>query len=202
VLGQQERFLEQFAIIGNVTAAAKLTGIDRQLHYDWLDERQKYPDYEARFVAAKEAALDRIRTEIRRRGITGWNEPVYGSRVDPKTGKSLGMGVVGTKHVFSDRMLELAARIWLPECRDRDAVTRPQGSAIQAEPLSTLTDAQLEARIMLVMKVLRATSPALPPATPSSTTRVNEVEAATAAYERVFANRNGTGHDPLRRERL
>jgi hypothetical protein len=135
-LAQQTRFLAQFAEIGVVTTAAKLAGIDRQRHYEWLDASDKYPDYGERFAAASEQAADVCEAEMMRRGVTGWEEPVYGSG-----GTGVGTVQVGSKIVFSDRMLELALKARRPQkFRERVEHTGAGGGPIQATVSFTLPD--------------------------------------------------------------
>lgn len=71
---------------------------------------------------------DEIHTEIRRRAVEGTVEEVFGS-----LGAGAGTGVVGERRVYSDRLLELAARLWLPEGRERLEVTGEGGGPIQIE---------------------------------------------------------------------
>jgi hypothetical protein len=133
---QQAAFLKQFAVIGVVTTAATLAGIDRQRHYEWLDAADKYPDYADRFAAASEQAADVCEAEMLRRGVTGWEEPVYGSG-----GTGLGTVLVGSKRVFSDRMLELALKARRPQkFRERVEHTGQGGGPIEATVTFTLPD--------------------------------------------------------------
>lgn len=72
---------------------------------------------------------NQIRAAIVQRGIEGIEEDVYN-----KDGE-----VVGTKTVYSDRLLDLAARMWLPEGRaltGRVEVTGAGGGPIQFEDRS------------------------------------------------------------------
>lgn len=75
---------------------------------------------------------DSIRQELFRRGIDGWDEPIY------QGGK-----LVGAKRVFSDACLIALAKMRLPEARDRLALTvaGPGGGPVQIEDRSaTLAD--------------------------------------------------------------
>ena len=71
---QQDAFLAAFARMGVVTAAAKVAGVDRARHYGWL---LRFPSYVRRFADAGEQAADSIEVEITRRGLLGWDEPVF-----------------------------------------------------------------------------------------------------------------------------
>jgi hypothetical protein len=129
-LAQQQAFLQHFASIGVVTAAAKLAGIERQRHYEWLQAPDKYPGYAEQYAAAMEEAADRCEAEMMRRGVAGWDEPVYGKLPGEQTGN----GVIGSKRVYSDRMLELALKARRPEkFRERYEHTGPNGGPIKSE---------------------------------------------------------------------
>ena len=111
---KQDRFLEAFAALGVITYAAKAAGCSHQAHYQWL---QRDPDYPAKFRRALAMALDRAEAEVLRRGLVGWDEPVYGTQynTDPTSkhyGRPIGKHQVGTVRRYSDKLLLawLAAR--------------------------------------------------------------------------------------------
>lgn len=81
--GQQGVFLEAFARLGNVTGAARETGVDRRRHYEWLEDL----DYAARFADAEMAAADALIEEARRRALHGVTRGVYqgGKRMETVT---------------------------------------------------------------------------------------------------------------------
>lgn len=103
-LAQQGAFLAAFAKVGVITEAATRSGVDRQRHYEWLADPEKYPGYAERYAEANEQACDALEAEAVRRGAEGWEEPVY------QGGKLVGRVV---RH--SDRMLELVLKARLPE---------------------------------------------------------------------------------------
>lgn len=109
-LAEQEAFLAAYAAEGVITAAAALAKIDRKRHYEWLDDSEKYPDYEGRFKEAHEKACDRLEKEAVRRAVEGWEEPVYGSG-----GPGVGSVQVGAVRKYSDRMLEIMLKARRPE---------------------------------------------------------------------------------------
>jgi hypothetical protein len=65
---------------GNIVRAAAAAGIDRSLHYIWLQEDPAYPE---RFAVAWEQAMDTLESEAARRAFEGVAEPVFhaGKRV-------------------------------------------------------------------------------------------------------------------------
>ena len=71
---QQAKFLAAFSEHANVSLAAKAVGMDRTKHYDWLAAD---PEYVQRFKRAYKAACDAVDAEIRRRGVLGYQEPVF-----------------------------------------------------------------------------------------------------------------------------
>ena len=68
------KFLDAFAGVGNVSAAAKLAGVGRRSHYDWVRGDAAYA---TAFGEAVDEAADRLETEARRRAVTGTSESVY-----------------------------------------------------------------------------------------------------------------------------
>jgi len=112
---KKDRFLEAYAKCGIITVAAEAAGVNRQCHYAWLKEDPNYP---ARFADAKEAAADRIDAEIVRRGVTGVDEPVFGT-IYSEEGKPLKKDVVGHIRRYSDVLLIFRAKLLRPEYRER-----------------------------------------------------------------------------------
>lgn len=68
----QAKFLGAYAEVGNVTAAARLSGVARADHYRWL----RTPAYVPLFEAAHEEAIELLEAEVRRRACRGVAEPV------------------------------------------------------------------------------------------------------------------------------
>jgi hypothetical protein len=71
---KKRAFLVAYSECGNISQAAKLAGIDRTNHYQWLDND---PDYPELFKAADEAAGDKLEQEARRRAVEGTNKPIF-----------------------------------------------------------------------------------------------------------------------------
>src|SRR5262249_26556 len=99
--GNKVAFLEQFKVAGTITAACRAAGINRATHYDWLD---RDPQYVKDFEEAKEVRVELLETEMRRRALVGWDEPVY------QGGK-----LVGHIRKFSDTLLIFALKAERPE---------------------------------------------------------------------------------------
>jgi hypothetical protein len=61
-------FLEHFAELGNLTAAARATGVSRGVVYKWKDEDEAFA---AAFGEADVAATEVLEAEARRRAVEG-----------------------------------------------------------------------------------------------------------------------------------
>ncbi len=115
----QDRFLDAFEKVGNLTTAAQLATIDRQTHYNWL---KSDPGYKERFADTEEKAHDGLEQEARRRAVVGVDEPVY------YKGE-----VVGYVRKMSDVLLIFLLKGARPEkYRERFEHTGPNGGPIQA----------------------------------------------------------------------
>jgi hypothetical protein len=66
--------IANFRFCGRVDLACKQAGVERTAHYEWL---KKHADYAAEFEAARPQVADMIESELHRRAIEGWDEPVY-----------------------------------------------------------------------------------------------------------------------------
>lgn len=71
---KKKKFLTAYSECGNITHAAEAAGIERSLHYWWLE---KHPRYVEAFEAAHAQAIDRMEQEARRRAMLGVDEPVF-----------------------------------------------------------------------------------------------------------------------------
>jgi len=114
---QQQSFLDAYAECGTLNGAARVAGVEVTRHYEWMDDVDKHPDYRARFDAAKERSIERLESEMLRRAVDGYDEPVYGKG----EGRDAGVVQVGTIRRYSDRLLEVALRANRPsKYREKD----------------------------------------------------------------------------------
>ena len=113
----QQRFLDSFRTIGNITRAAIAAGVSRRTVHGWL---KKSPDFRDRFEEAEEDSRDAIREEAHRRAIEGWEEPVYQRGV-----------LVGHVRKYSDAILLKMMAARLPEYR---ALTTSNQPKVTEEP--------------------------------------------------------------------
>src|SRR5687767_5882781 len=72
----RKAFLTSLALTGNVSLSATFAKVDRTTVYL---TRQKDAAFGAAWIDALDQAADRLEAEILRRGVEGWDEPVYGS---------------------------------------------------------------------------------------------------------------------------
>jgi hypothetical protein len=136
---KQAKFLEQYVATGEIGPAARAAGIERTTHYVWM---KRCASYKARFEEAQRMRVEVLETEVRRRALVGWLEPVY------YKGQKL-----GDVRKFSDVLLIFALKAERPEkYRERVehrlgsedgsplkfvlAVERPQAAALQPAPVT------------------------------------------------------------------
>lgn len=94
-------FLEKFRSHGNVTWAARDTGIHRTLVYDW---QEKDDEFAHAFRAAEIEATETMEQEAYRRAVHGTEKPVYQSGA-----------LVGTVQEYSDTLLIFMLKARAPE---------------------------------------------------------------------------------------
>jgi len=136
---KKRAFLIAFAESGNVSAAARLAGVGRRTHYDWLKADK---EYRAAFDAAQEDASDALEEEARRRAL-GYAEAVY-----DKSGNQTGM-----RHRHSDLLMIFLLKGLRPEKYAQQHVVagKGKGGAILLEHIvaGTLTsDEKLESGVV------------------------------------------------------
>jgi hypothetical protein len=112
-----EAFLQALAKTGSVGRAARSLNMDPSVAYRRArDEEEFAKRMEEAKAQGKEVHLGRLEDEIDRRGVDGWEEPVY-----------QGGQKVGTVRRFSDNLLMFRTKRLDPEYRDR-----PPDQAINA----------------------------------------------------------------------
>lgn len=118
ILKRHKALLAAFKVTHSISEAAKAAGVDRSVHYDWLES---VPGYKELFDAAKEEATQTLEDEAVRRAHKGVTEPIYFQ------GK-----VVGAKRVYSDALLMFLLRGARPEkYRQGVEVSGPGGGALE-----------------------------------------------------------------------
>lgn len=105
---RKQVFLDHLRQHGLVIQAAKAAspGSPIGCQQSFYDERGRNPEFAAAWEQAIEDSEEALLAELKRRGIDGYEEDVYGS-----LGPGQGTGIVGRKTVFSDKMAELYARV-------------------------------------------------------------------------------------------
>lgn len=100
-------FLLELEKRGNITDACKAASITRrQTVYEWKAADQEFSDA---WDAALDKAMDEAEAAAYRRGVEGWDEPVFGSLGNFCDGQ------VGTIHKYSDTMLTLVLKANRPD---------------------------------------------------------------------------------------
>lgn len=124
----KERFLEAFGRTANVLAACHAAGIDRSTVYRWKEIDNTFL---IKFNLASEDANDRIRAEMFRRGVQGYDKPLtsMGKAVYDKDGNPM------MERVYSDMLLSLLAKSRMHEFREKQQVelTGKDGGALIIE---------------------------------------------------------------------
>ena len=107
-------FLVAFAHGGNISVAAKVAGAARRTVYLARDTDSTFAEG---WKDALAEAADRIRGEMYRRGVVGWDEPAFGRVAKDRD------GVVGTIRKFDSGLLARLAVAHCPEFRKEGAPT-------------------------------------------------------------------------------
>lgn len=129
---KKEAFLEFLSSTGNITQAAQHAGVSRRTVYD---HKAADPDFEKAWDAAEQLGLDAMEDEVTRRGVEGWDEPVW------YQGEQCGV-----VRKFSDTLLMYRLNGGRPEKyrqRVSTELTGKNGGPIQTRNVDDLTDEQL-----------------------------------------------------------
>ena len=102
---KQATFLASFRQTANVSESCLAADIDRSTFYEW---KEKYEEFGMLYHQAEQIANDRLRFEILRRGVEGWDEPLVSA------GKR-----VGTVRKYSDTLLIFLAKARMEEFREK-----------------------------------------------------------------------------------
>lgn len=105
---RKQAFLDHLRQHGLVIMAAKHATPNSPLgaKVSFYQERDRDPEFAAAWEDAIDESEELLLGELKRRGIDGYEEDVYGS-----LGNNMGTGPVGTKKVYSDKMAELYSRV-------------------------------------------------------------------------------------------
>ena len=115
------RFLQLYRLTGQLQRAAQEAGISSTT----VREHQKHDvDFRTACDEAYGDFKEAIESEIMRRAIFGWEEPVYQQGV-----------LAGTIRKYSERLLELLAKRHIPEYKEKHEVTHTGTVGILGIPL-------------------------------------------------------------------
>lgn len=163
----QRLFLECFAACGSLTEAAQAAGVRHQRHYEWL---ARDPQYAQRFAEAERRVTDLAEAAAVKRGVLGLDEPVFGRL----PGRDTGSGVIGTRKVYSDRLLELLLRARRPERYRQDQGAAPVQVQVQVGIVQQALAQVPEDALRALVAALRGTETPEAPALPAPVVRVPE----------------------------
>lgn len=106
----RDRFIRRLAESGNVADSCRKARLPQRTAYDL---RKSDPEFAALWKEAEEISIDGLEDEARRRGVEGWDEPVY------QKGRK-----VGTIKRHSDRMLEILLKGHRPKFRENQVAVQ------------------------------------------------------------------------------
>ena len=130
-------FLDALRVHGCVTAAASSVGYDRSTVYRYRDE---HPEFAEGWVDALETAADNLELEARRRGIDGWDEPIF-----------QGGQQVGVVRKYSDQLLITLLR----GSREKFRTSRHEVTPPPFDPKS-MTDDELKLILVQALPEIQA----------------------------------------------
>lgn len=162
-LSKQSAFLAAYVVCARIDKAAAAAGVDRALHYRWLEE----PEYAKAFDLARKQAGEALEDEAIRRAYEGFDEPVVyqgglcyaKEQYDEKTGKLKRGAKPLTVRKYDSGLLHKLLDGFLPEKYKRRGaveVSGPGGGPIKLENndrLQGLTDEELAQAIALARKL-------------------------------------------------
>lgn len=107
----RKKYLEEYSQTGLKNHSAGLAGCSYSAIATYRD---KHPEFKAQEDEAYEKYRESLIKEAQRRGKQGIEQEVFGTL----PGKNAGTGVVGTRRVYSDKMLELVIKRDDPKYRE------------------------------------------------------------------------------------
>ncbi len=118
-------FLAELARHGIVARAARAASphSERGCIMSFRDERQRDEGFGAEWAEALEVAKGAVESELHRRGVEGWDEPIFGGKYKET--------IVGTVRKYSDRLLELRVKALLPHYRESHKVELDGGLEVK-----------------------------------------------------------------------
>ncbi len=142
-----EPFFAAYEIHGTKTTAALVIGINRLTVDNYLRQHPGLKDeFEERMRDGREGHVDRLLTEVNKRGVLGFMEPVvYKGRVmyEPDPEQPDKMRPVALRK-YSDRALELACKIAMPD-KFRSSPKEPMGGAPGAGAVAPIAKIEIVA---------------------------------------------------------
>lgn len=176
-------FLAALTVMPRIGRACKLAGITPKTAWNWRTNPDD-PLFLEAFQRAQQIGAERIVSEIVRRGVEGYEKPVW------HNGQ-----LAGTERVYSDQLLVAAGKVLMPErFAEQRRIAAPGGGPIQAQvehvAYGDLKDEEIAQRAGRLQALLAGSvGPDLPgEVAPSSPAQEDQLE---AAYARRLAERGG-----------
>jgi hypothetical protein len=178
---KRQMYLQAVARYPGLTLAAAKAGVSSKAAYLWRHEGD--PVFDAAFSVARRLGLTRAESELWRRGIEGYDKPVY------HQGQ-----LIGTERVFSDTAAIFMLKGAKPDVyRERFEHSGPSGGPIETVAYSALTDEELRRRAEIVRDALVGE-----PGGPRANDLIGEVvtlpDTPETRYAAVLAARKANGH--------
>lgn len=140
-------YLQAVSQTPRLTEAARMAGISPKTAYLWREAPGEDPAFDKWFPVARRMGLMRAESELWRRGIDGYEKPVY------HQGQ-----LVGTERVYSDTAAIFMLKGALPDTyRDRQEISGPGGGPVALDVYQSLPDAELHRRAAEVARVVQET---------------------------------------------
>lgn len=170
-VSKKDAFLAAFKVTANLSKSAEIVGIERQLHYRWLETDEAYA---VAFEQAKHEAAQSLEDEAVRRAHEGILEPVIyqgalctevirdkdGKIQYDRKGNAKERPLVVRKQ--SDTLLLALLKAWKPEkYREtfKGEIAMPRALTLTKDRLATLTEEEL-ASLIAIHEKLAAVAPA------------------------------------------
>lgn len=132
--------LEGYRNTGTIVGGCKEAGVSRQLHDLWMAKR---PEYKEAFEAVKQEYVDSLLAEATRRARDGVEKGVWFQGVR-----------VGKERQYSDNLLMFLIKGKMPEYRDHNVISGPDGGPVQIQAVRQEALARLPAEALEALRLL------------------------------------------------
>jgi len=120
----QRAFIAAYTHCASVSESARIVGLDRKQHYEWL---KADPRYRAAFEAEADQAAQSLEDEAVRRALDGVRRPMYYRGKPVRSGRGRASRPVYEVE-YSDQLLVLLLKRFRPQLYREHTVTEVSGS--------------------------------------------------------------------------